>query len=281
MQNNKITFSNALVKLDAKFDNDNINRILMYYHSKKVKDLTKFILNRNKLIDFNYSKYLNSLKNYYIDKKPLSRIIKNQYFNGLSFRVFNKIHFPRNETELLVERVEKILKKDNKFKTIIDICCGTGNLGISVKNHFQQMDLTLLDIDKNAIKNTSYNLKHLKIRAKILNKDFFDFIKSNKNKYDVVLFNPPYVNKDELDLNMIKYENKISFYSNVNPIEFYKSLFNNIKKLININHYLIGVEFGPNQKKDIKTLLHKNNLLKFTKFYKDLNNLDRFLIIYC
>lgn len=281
MQNNKITFSNALIKLNKKFDNDNINRIIMYHYSKKVKNLTKFILNRNKLIDFDYSKYLSSLKNYYIDKKPLSSIIKKQYFNGLTFRVFNKVHFPRNETELLAEKVEEILKKDSKLKTIIDICCGTGNLGISVKNHFTYMNLTLLDIDKNAIKNVSYNLKHLKIKGKILNKNFFDFIKLNKTKYDVILFNPPYVSKDELDLNMIKYENKISFYSNVKPIEFYKALFNNIKKLINHKHYLIGVEFGWNKKKDIKTLLHKNNLLKFSKFYKDLNNLDRFLIIYC
>ena len=280
MQNNNITFFDALVKLNKKFDNDNINRILMYYYSKKVMNLTDFILHRDELIDFDYDKYLSSLKEYYINKKPISSIIKTQYFNGLTFKVFDKVHFPRNETELLVENIENILRKDNSFKSVIDICCGTGNLGISVKNHFPSLDLTLLDIDKNAIANSRANLKSLKIKGKTLNKDFFDFIKTNKTKYDLILFNPPYVNMDELDLNMTKYENKISFYSNEEPIEFYETLFSNINKLTNKKHYLIGVEFGSKQKGMIKSILHKNGLLKYTKFYKDLNSLDRFLIIH-
>ncbi len=280
MLNNKITFFDALTKLDKKFDNDNINRTVMYYYSKKVRNLTNFILYRSKLIDFDYSKYLKSLKDYYINKKPLSYIVKNQYFNGLTFKVFNKVHFPRNETELLAESVEKILKKDRKFKSIIDVCCGTGNLGISIKNHFPLMNLTLLDIDKNAINNTKYNLKHLKTKGTVLNKNFFSYIKNNKIKYDVVLFNPPYVNENELDPNLIKYEDKKSFCNSKNPIIFYKTLFTNINKLIKGKHYLIAAEFGSKQKDDIKLILSENNLLKSTKFYKDLNNLDRFLIIY-
>lgn len=281
MQNNNITFFDVLSRLNKKFDNNNINRILMYYYSKKVKNLTDFILHRNEFIDFDYDKYSNSLKEYYINKKPLSSIVKIQYFNGLTFKVFEKVHFPRNETELLVERVEDILKKDNSLKLVIDICCGTGNLGISIKNHFPSLDLALLDIDKNAIANTRLNLKKAKIKGKVLHTDFFDFIKNNKTKYDVILFNPPYVNEDELDLNMTKYENKISFYSNKKPIEFYETLFSNINKLTNKKHYLIGVEFGSKQKRMIKSILNKNKLLKYTKFYKDLNSLDRFLIIYC
>lgn len=280
MQNNNITFFDVLTKLNKKFDNNNINRILMYYYSKTVKNITDFLLHRNEFIDFDYDKYLNSLKEYYINKKPLSSIVKTQYFNGLTFKVFEKVHFPRNETEQLVEKVEDILKKDDSFRSVIDICCGTGNLGISIKNHFPLLDLTLLDIDKNAIANTRSNLKTLKIKGKVLNTDFFDFIEKNKTKYDVILFNPPYVNEDELDINMTKYENKISFYGNKEPLEFYETLFSNIDKLTNKKHYLIGVEFGFKQKGMIKSILHKNKLLKYTKFYKDLNSLDRFLIIY-
>ena len=61
-----------------------------------------------------------------------------------------------------------------------------------------------------------------------------------------------------------------------------KLVFIVIKNQLNFKkHYLIGAEFGSTQKRMIKSILHKNKLLKYTKFYKDLNSLDRFLIIYC
>ena len=138
----------------------------------------------------------------------------------------------------------------------------------------------MLDIDTNAINNIRFNLDNNKLEARIINQDFFEFIKTNTEKYDVIVFNPPYVKKEELDLEMIKFENKISFSNSDDPLEFYKVLLSSLDKVTNSKHYLIGIEFGYDQKQDLEKILKSVNLLQFSRFYKDLNNKDRFLIIY-
>ena len=280
MYNNKITFFELVSQIEKKYTNKNINNSLIYFYSKKVKNLTDLLAYRNEPIDFDYNELMIALDDYYNKYKPLTTITKQQYFNGINLKVFNKVHYPRNETELLAEKVEEILAKDNTLNSLIDICAGTGNLGISIKNHFPELDLCLLDIDTNAIDNIKFNLQNNKLEGKVINQDFFEFIKTNKDKYDVIVFNPPYVSNKELDLEMTKFENKISFSNSDDPLEFYKVLFNSLDKITNSNHYLIGVEFGYDQKHDLEKILKSNNLLQFTKFYKDLNNQDRFLIIY-
>ena len=280
MSNNKITFFELVTQIEKKYNNKNINNSLIYHYSKMVKNLTDLLVNRNEQIDFDYNELMIALDDYYIKHKPLTTIIKQIYFNGVNLKVFDNVHYPRNETELLAEKIEEILTKDNSLNSIIDICAGTGNLGISIKNHFSKLELSLLDIDVNAIHNIKFNLKNNKLRAEVINKDFFKFIKTNRKKYDVIVFNPPYVKKEELDLEMTKFENKISFSNSEDALEFYKVLFNSLDKIVNANHYLIGVEFGYKQKQDLEKILKNNNLLQFTTFYKDLNNQDRFLIIY-
>ena len=280
MSNNKITFFELVTQIEKKYNNKNINNSLIYHYSKMVKNLTDLLVNRNEQIDFDYNELMIALDDYYIKHKPLTTIIKQIYFNGVNLKVFDNVHYPRNETELLAEKIEEILIKDNSLNWIIDICAGTGNLGISIKNHFSKLKLSLLDIDVNAIHNIKFNLKNNKLQAEVINKDFFKFIKKKKKKYDVIVFNPPYVKNEELDLEMTKFENKISFSNSEDALEFYKVLFNSLDKIVNANHYLIGVEFGYKQKQDLEKILKNNNLLQFTTFYKDLNNQDRFLIIY-
>jgi methylase of polypeptide subunit release factors len=78
---------------------------------------------------------------------------------------------------------------------------------------------------------------------------------------------------------MTQYESKISF-NNGDTLFFYEQIINNYKRLLKSpNKFLIGFEIGYDLKKQLIKLLKKNNLLKYSKFYKDYSNFDRVLII--
>jgi release factor glutamine methyltransferase len=237
------------------------------------------ITNANKKIDFKIKKINKLLKLYYHDKKPLYQITHKCLFNNEHFVVSKKVHCPRNETEYLTIEIEKILKKNNKLISLIDICAGTGCIGISLKKHIKNIELTLVDISKKCIKNIKKNLRINNVNGKTIKMNFFKFIKVNKKKFDVLIMNPPYLEKNELTKPLTKYENSISFNFQNNVINFYKKLFEKINLLTN-DHFLIGIEFGYKQKQMILNIIKENKLEIYTKFYRDINNLDRYAIIY-
>lgn len=274
-----MTFLELINYLKDRYDNKNVNNSIIFFVSKKVKNPSDLILKRHQRIDFGLTKIEKYLNQYYFENKPLGQITHSIHFNNLDIKINKKVHCPRNETELLVHKIRTYFKKDKKLINVIDLCAGTGCIGISLKNEFKKINLTLLDVDNRCIKNIKKNLINNNLKAKVIKQDFFKFISANKDKYDVILMNPPYVDPIELDDSLVQYETNISFTNSKNPLDFYESLFENLSNITN-KHFLIGLEFGYNQKIDMKKLIERYNLSKFTKFYKDLNNLDRFLIIY-
>ena len=275
----KLTFQQLINHIDKKYTNKNINHQIIFSLSKTVKNSLDLITFRNKQIDFQYQNYINKLNQYYKKYAPISNITKLVHFNNADFIVLKKVHYPRNETELLCWEIANLIKKMNKKIKIIDFCAGTGCMGISLKKNNMNSKLTLLEIDKKAICNIKKNLVLNKVEANIINNDFFKYIETCKTKFDVICFNPPYLNKNEIQENLIKYENKISFNNSNDPIEFYSELFKNLKQITN-KQFIVGFEYGYNQKKQIKNILDKYKLSNYTTFYKDLNNIDRFAIIY-
>ena len=275
-----MTFFECIQKNNKEYDNSQVNYAILFYLSKKVKNQTDFISFRNNEIDFAYNDYVSLLKEYYLDKKPLGHIIKQVVFNNTPIKLLPMVHCPRNETELLVTNIQNIIKIDNKLTKVIDLCAGSGCIGISLKNNINKISLSLLEIDDNSIECIMNNLILNKIQANIYQEDYFDFIKSSNEKFDVIVINPPYVAKKELDSTMTKYENAISFNNSEDEMLFYIEFFNHYQRIINFDHFLIGLEFGYDQKDKINDLIKENNLSKYATFYKDYSNHDRFVIIY-
>lgn len=275
-----MTFIQFLNWIPKEFDNQEVNLSIITLCSKIIKSGTDLIISLNKKIDFNPKHCLNKLADYYCNNKPLAQITHETKFNGYKFIVNNYVHCPRNETELLAKTISIIMMNDSNLNKVLDICAGTGNLGISIKLNHKYINLSLLEIYKPAIRNINANIELHNIKANVIKVDFFKFIKTNKEKFNVIIMNPPYVDKKELDSKIIKYENIMSFNNSINPLAFYKELLNSLNHLINQDHFLIGCEFGYNQKQQIKKLIKNAGYIQYTTFYKDLNNLDRYFIIY-
>ena len=161
--------------------------------------------------------------------KPTAYIIEKKEFFHSSFFVNQDVLIPRPETEELIElfvNQKKSMKASNCV--ILDLCCGSGCIGISLKQEFKNSQIFFLDISQKALEIAQINAKNLLPSSQ---EDLF-FICSNLydkldgQKFDFIFCNPPYVLEDEkntLSLDVFNHEPHIALFVK-KPEFFFKNL---------------------------------------------------------
>ncbi|MDR0341256.1 MAG: class I SAM-dependent methyltransferase [Mycoplasmataceae bacterium] len=260
------------------FKNNAINYEIIYNLSYTIKNITELTFNLNTVIDFNFEQFVSDIIAYYKLNKPIGQIVSKIRYLNMDITTFKGILNPRVETESLINLAIKLLKrKYSDLRKGLDLCCGTGIIGLGIKNKAKHIKIISNDISKTAIKNTIFNAKANNLKIKTVRCDFKDMF--NK-KYDFITCNPPYVAKDDFDHELLKFENIENFISEKgDDIYFYKYIIKNYKKVIkNKKHFFILFEIGYNQEQKLKPLV-ENKKFKF-KFYNDFANNNRMLLIY-
>ncbi len=154
-------------------------------------DRSTFYLNLNKEID--KEKFKEIIKKFCLRKKgvPLSYITHKKHFLDLELEVMEGVFIPRFETE---EIVYQIIKKYKKADSVLDICAGTGAIGISLLYYKFTEKLTFVDKSTRAIENIKFNLEKFNLKGDIIQSDMFNLV---KGKFDIIISNPPYIKKDD------------------------------------------------------------------------------------
>ncbi|ASP28733.1 release factor glutamine methyltransferase [Spiroplasma corruscae] len=211
--------------------------------------------------------------------KTIDYIIGKRFFFKNYFYVNKNTLVPRKETELIVEEV---LKLNLLNKNVVDVCCGSGCIGISIKKEYKDCNLYLSDISKKALKVANKNLCYLNVDAKVFNSNYLKFIYKNNIKPDIITINPPYIGKKDilLDKKVHKNEPKKALFAKENGLYFYKKLLENLDGLFKINkNLIIYVEFGYNQKKKLEEIFCLNGVKYIIEFKKDYSNIWRYFIL--
>ncbi len=205
---------------------------------------------------------------------PLQYILGREDFYGRTFTVLEGVLIPRQDTEISVEVILKILKENNINK-MLEIGCGTGIVSITVDlESKRKMDVTALDISPYAIKNTTINKKNLKSNIKILKSDLFDKV---CGKFDLIYSNPPYIKSSEIEnlqLEVKNHEPRLALDGGIDGLYFYREIIKEAQNYLNNDGFLV-FEIGYDEAEDISLIMEKNF---DTKIYKDLNNLDRVIV---
>ena len=216
-----------------------------------------------------------------IEGVPIQHITHRQEFMKLNFYVDENVLIPRPDTEILVEEAISICKKNNYTK-ILDLCTGSGAIAVSLAKYLKNVDITALDISKNALKIAKRNARANKVEEKItfIESNLFDNL--SNNKYDIIVSNPPYIKKDEIE-NLdkeVKKEPLLALDGGIDGLDFYRKIVKNAYKYLN-NKGILCLEIGFNQKEDVTNLLEKEG--KYRNFYckKDLGQNDRIIIAQC
>lgn len=208
-----------------------------------------------------------------IEGKPLQYITQTQEFFGMQFYVDENVLIPQPDTEILVEAVIEIAKKEEK-KIILDLCTGSGCIAISLSENIKNSDVTATDINKTALEIAKKNDKNKKIIFK--QSDMFENLESEK--FDIIVSNPPYIKTKVIESleKDVQQEPKLALDGGEDGLKFYRAITESAYKYLNNDGYLC-LEIGEDQKEEVMELLKSNN---YQDIYckKDLSGNDRVII---
>lgn len=198
---------------------------------------------------------------------PVQKIIGYIEMANVTIDLSKNVLIPRYETEELIFLVIDIIKK-NKYKKILDLCCGSGFIGIAIKKYFQnEVEVVQLDIDDEAIKQSKINAKLNKVQTKIIKSNMFENI---NEKFDLIVSNPPYLLKSEkkyMSESVLNHEPLHALFANKKGLEFYEIIEKHLPSFLNKNGF-ICLEINPINS---SWFINKNY-----KIIKDINQKERF-----
>ena len=208
---------------------------------------------------------------------PFQYITNYQEFMGLRFYVDSNVLIPQPDTEILVEEVWNILRKDLKRKSVLDLCTGSGAIGVSIAK-YTDSSIAMSDISENALEIAKRNATSNGVIEKC-NFILSDMFKNIDEKFDIIVSNPPYIRTkviDNLDIE-VKNEPHLALDGGEDGLNFYKIIAENAYKYLNKDG-ILALEIGYDQKEEVIALLEEVG--KYLDIYckKDLGNNDRVIV---
>lgn len=209
--------------------------------------------------------------------EPWQYVLGATQFYGRTFFVDKNVLIPRPETELVTEQAIKHLEKcDN----VLDLCCGSGAIGITVACEIAKMNMasvavTCADVSVDALKVAKRNAKNLKANVRFVESDMFQKI---KGKFNVIVCNPPYIESatiETLDVNVRDYEPRIALDGGEDGLKFYRILAEQAPAHLTKGGRLIA-EIGYNQGEKVSELFAQK--FASVEVLKDYGGNDRIVV---
>ncbi|MCH2533119.1 MAG: peptide chain release factor N(5)-glutamine methyltransferase [Bdellovibrionales bacterium] len=208
--------------------------------------------------------------------EPVAYILGYKGFYGHDFFVEPGVLIPRPETEFIVDEIKNKLNKDDALN-IIDLGCGSGCIGLSLKKIFHRAQVEMVDVSEAAVRLSEKNAKNLNAEVHILHKDV-EKLELQTEHYDLVVSNPPYIAKDDKDVSehVKEYEPHEALFAEEDGYYFLNSWAEKAFHALKPGGYLC-MEMGYNQAKELKTKLSDLGY-KNIEVIKDLASFDRVIL---
>ena len=251
-------------------------------------------------IEAKYNKLLKRRTN----REPLQYILGSQVFMGLDFEVNEHVLIPRQDTENLVEEVNKIIKqmKADKIDSdidILDMCTGSGCIIISLVAMNEGVYGTAVDLSREAISVARRNAINNSVtdRVEFYVGDLFDGITEHKEQkvvraglsctkygparqtFDIIVSNPPYIPTAEIAKLMPEvgdFEPMMALDGDEDGLRFYRQIAADAPDFLKDGGYLI-VEIGFDQGQDVRNIFLENNFAD-VRVIKDYQDNDRIVV---
>jgi len=241
------------------------------------KDRGFIILNSDKKIEKKTFDQFNRLVLQRSTGKPIAYLLGKKDFWNFEFKINKDVLIPRPDTELLVEETLRISRNRSKLK-VLDIGTGSGCILLSILREKKDFLGVGIDISRKCIDNSKINARKIGVIKRV---KFFksDVDKFNYGKYDLIVSNPPYINKLDLkylEKDIINFEPKLALDGGLEGLSEIRKVINKSSELIKINGKLI-LEIAFNQKEKVKKML-KSKGFYVNETLKDLAKNDRCLV---
>ncbi len=251
------------------------SEILMSQVLKKDRKFI-FLNSKKKLNNIQYQKF-KKLISFRLRSEPIAYITGKKFFWKYEFKINNKVLIPRPDTELIIEQVLEIYKHKNRIN-LLEIGIGSGCIILSILKEKKNFLGKGLDLSKDSVQLCKTNANNLKVnhRLKLYKSDIDNF---NVGKYDLIISNPPYIKKldlNYLDKDVIKYEPRLALDGGLDGLSEIRKFIKKSSELIKKRGKLF-LEISHDQKNEVKKILIENGFY-INKTVKDLAENDRCII---
>jgi release factor glutamine methyltransferase len=218
---------------------------------------------------------------------PIQYLLGTVPFNNLEIIVEPPVLIPRPETEEWTSAlVEKLKPLAHKKLNILDICCGTGCIALSLAKALPQAHIFAVDISDKAIALAKQNAHHNKItNATFIQSDLYNEIETDK-LFDLIVSNPPYISFDEfedLDNSVATWEDPQALVAADDGLAIIEDIIEDAPDYLKINHEMnelnipqFWVEIGSKQAKDVLDFCNSFGFID-AQIHKDLEGKDRYV----
>lgn len=210
---------------------------------------------------------------------PLQYIFGEWSFYGRDFYVGPGVLVPRADTETLIEVCTDYLK-DKKEPKILDLCAGSGCIGITLAKEKADSDCLMIEKYPEAMRYAERNIARNKAEnARVISGDIFEGTASGE-KYDLIVSNPPYVaeNGTEEVSPETKYEPETALSGGEDGLKFYRAITENYKESLK-EKGMLCFEVGIGQADPVKEILNDAGFADIGA-KKDLNGIERAVYAY-
>lgn len=168
--------------------------------------------------------------------EPLQYIQGKTDFYGCRIYLSPDVLIPRQETEILVDKIAEDLSKENSLKrrSLWDVCCGSGCIGIALKKKFPELDVVLSDLSEEALEVAKKNAQKNSVEVTFLQGDLLNPFLEKRTDYFVC--NPPYISKGDyfsLEREVREFEPKQALVGGESGLEFYENLAKSLDGYLN------------------------------------------------
>ena len=216
------------------------------------------------------------------EKFPVQYLLNEQEFYGRKFYVDKGVLIPRQDTEILVEKMIDILKdkvlKNEIHPKILDIGVGSGIIGITAALEIESSYVLGVDISDKALETAKKNKEILKVsNIKFLKSDLFENVEFRE--FDMIVSNPPYISLNEVGImsdDTLLHEPSEALFAENDGLYFYYEIRQKASDYLADFGYLL-FEIGYKQGKNVAKIMASSGF-KNIEVVKDLAGLDRVVI---
>ncbi len=207
--------------------------------------------------------------------EPLAYVLGEWEFYGMTLHVDKNVLIPRDDTCAVTSLAVKkglYLEQDPR---ILDLCTGSGCIGLAIARRVKDAKVTLADVSKEALAVAKKNVSRHKLTARVscVQADALNAPSAFLGKFDMIVSNPPYVTTAEMEqlpASVKDYEPHLALHGGEDGLLFYRSIIKNYTSILKPGGYLC-FEFGMGQGDDVCRLLEHNGytIIERARDYND------------
>lgn len=221
---------------------------------------------------------LESLLSRRLEGEPVAYILGEWNFYGLTLDIDHTVLIPRPDTEIIAERAIELAKMAGEHARVLDLCSGSGCIGLAVAQHAENCRIVLADLSEDAIRLSRKNARRNELQSRVtcIRLDAREDPPDLLWDFNLIVCNPPYIRTGDLatlDPSVRNYEPMLALDGGEDGLDFYRVIAKKWKAALRRTGTIL-FEVGYDQAEDVAAILSQCGYHNITS-HKDYNGILR------